>query len=101
MRTNENQNAKTQQAPALKWPEKTGAKIAMASDEKEEERTGVTCSICESPVDDSGIEGLFGILPVAFCVWCYSSLDDMISQNCSHCIEREEAEENSGNPTVN
>ena len=52
-------------------------------------------------MDDSGIEGLFGIVPVAFCVWCYSSLDDMISQNCSHCIEREEAEENSGNPTVN
>ena len=76
----------------------------MASDEKEEEGTGVTCSICESPVDienEGGIEGLFGIVPVAFCVWCYASLNDMISQNCSHCIEREEAEENSGNPTVN
>ena len=39
------------------------------------------CSICESPVDeDEGIVGEFGILPVQFCCWCYSSITDMVIQ---------------------
>ena len=39
------------------------------------------CSICESPVDeDEGIVGELGILPVAFCCWCYSSITDMVIQ---------------------
>ena len=37
------------------------------------------CSICSSSVEeDEGIKGYFGILPVSFCDWCYSSLTDMI-----------------------
>ena len=39
------------------------------------------CSICEAPMeDDEGIVGEFGILPVSFCVWCSSSLTDMVIQ---------------------
>ena len=37
------------------------------------------CSICGASEGDEEIvmQGLFGILPVAFCCWCYSSLMDM------------------------
>ena len=40
------------------------------------------CSICEAEIDlDAGdIQGDFGITPVAFCVWCYSSIVDMVKQ---------------------
>ena len=39
------------------------------------------CSICEAPMEnDEGIVGEFGILPVSFCVWCSSSLTDMVIQ---------------------
>jgi hypothetical protein len=41
------------------------------------------CSICDSDFDldeTGGIAGEFGILPVAFCVWCLSSLEDMFDQ---------------------
>jgi hypothetical protein len=40
------------------------------------------CSICDSDfdLDDGGVSGDFGILPVAFCVWCLSSLEDMFDQ---------------------
>jgi len=40
------------------------------------------CSICDSEIDeDAGdIKGYFGISTVAFCVWCYSSLTDMVIQ---------------------
>ena len=39
------------------------------------------CSICDSPMDeDEGILGEFGILPVQFCCWCYSSLTEMVIQ---------------------
>lgn len=42
-----------------------------------------TCSICSSPYDEDagGIQGHFGILPVTFCEWCYSSIHDMIYQD--------------------
>ena len=42
-----------------------------------------TCSICDSPYDEDagGIQGYFGIMPVTFCEWCYSSMYDMISQD--------------------
>ena len=35
-----------------------------------------TCSICGSNYDQDagGIQGHFGILPVTFCEWCYSSI---------------------------
>ena len=38
------------------------------------------CSICESDLDEQGVIGEFGILPVSFCVWCMSSMTDMIIQ---------------------
>ena len=42
-----------------------------------------TCSICDSEYDEDagGIQGHFGILPVTFCEWCYSSIYDMIAQD--------------------
>lgn len=42
-----------------------------------------TCSICDSPYDEDagGIQGYFGIMPVTFCEWCYSSIYDMIAQD--------------------
>ena len=40
------------------------------------------CDICDSPIeeDNGDIVGYFGICPVAFCVWCMSSMTDMIIQ---------------------
>ena len=40
------------------------------------------CSICDSEIelDNGDIQGNFGICPVAFCVWCVSSLTDMMIQ---------------------
>ena len=40
------------------------------------------CNICDSEIDeDNGdIVGYFGNSPVAFCVWCYSSITDMVIQ---------------------
>ena len=44
-------------------------------------KSELICSICDSPMeDDEGIVGEFGILPVQFCCWCYSSLTDMVIQ---------------------
>jgi hypothetical protein len=41
------------------------------------------CSICGSEYDEEagGVQGHFGICPVTFCVWCYSSIIDMASQH--------------------
>ena len=40
------------------------------------------CSICDSPIeeDNGDVIGYFGISPVAFCVWCMSSMTDMVIQ---------------------
>ncbi len=40
------------------------------------------CTICSSDIDeDAGdIVGYFGISPVSFCVWCMSSITDMVIQ---------------------
>ena len=40
------------------------------------------CNICDSEIeeDNGDIVGCFGILPVSFCVWCLSSMTDMIIQ---------------------
>ena len=40
------------------------------------------CSICSSEIDeDNGdVVGSFGITSVAFCVWCLSSITDMVIQ---------------------
>jgi hypothetical protein len=40
------------------------------------------CSICDSEIeeDNGDIIGYFGITPVSFCVWCLSSITDMVKQ---------------------
>ena len=48
------------------------------------------CSICNSDYDPDagGIQGYFGIMPVTFCVWCYSSIISMTEgENMSKAIE--------------
>ena len=36
------------------------------------------CTICGNPDDDEIVmQGLFGMLPVAFCCWCFTNLQDM------------------------
>ena len=42
----------------------------------------VNCNICDSDInqDCGDIVGNFGISPVAFCVWCVSSMTDMVIQ---------------------
>jgi len=44
--------------------------------------TETKCSICSADIDEENgdIVGNFGILPTAFCVWCYSSATDMVIQ---------------------
>ena len=41
------------------------------------------CTICGSEYDEEcgGVQGLFGVTPVTFCEWCYSSIIDMASQH--------------------
>jgi len=40
------------------------------------------CNTCGSPIDEEqgDVRGYFGILPMAFCVWCLSSIKDMVIQ---------------------
>ena len=40
------------------------------------------CSICDSVYDETagGMQGHFGMTPVTFCEWCYSSVVDMVEQ---------------------
>ena len=40
----------------------------------------VECNVCASPLDlEAGdVTGYFGICPIGFCVWCLSSLTDMV-----------------------
>ena len=42
----------------------------------------LNCNICDSEIDQEAgdIIGEFGICPVAFCVWCMSSMTDMVIQ---------------------
>ena len=42
----------------------------------------MNCNICDSPheEDNGDIKGYFVICPVGFCVWCMSSMTDMIIQ---------------------
>ena len=50
---------------------------------EENEGTFDTCSVCGSDTDfdgRGGIAGYWGIMPVAFCEWCLSSMLDMASQ---------------------
>ena len=43
---------------------------------------GHKCSICDCIYTEAevGIEGTFGILPVAFCPTCFTSCCDMVKQ---------------------
>ena len=38
------------------------------------------CSICDSKLEEDELRGNFGITPVGFCVWCMSSITDMVIQ---------------------
>ena len=38
------------------------------------------CSICDSELEEDEVRGNFGITPVGFCVWCMSSITDMVIQ---------------------
>ena len=42
----------------------------------------MNCNICDSEieVDNGDVVGNFGICQVSFCVWCMSSMTDMIIQ---------------------
>ena len=42
-----------------------------------------TCNVCSCHFtdDEGGVLGYFGILPVAFCPTCYSSMYDMVQQD--------------------
>ena len=66
----------------------------MARDEEEKEGAGLeTCSICDCEFDvneEGGVTGYFGICPVAFCVWCYAGIVDMVQQGCLRCLDDEE-----------
>ena len=66
------------------------------------------CSICDSEMDiegRGGISGEIGILPVAFCEWCYSGITSMFeSMFCAICPGnslREESEEDDGSSEGN
>ena len=41
------------------------------------------CNVCACDFtdDEGGVVGYFGILPVAFCPTCYSSMVDMVQQD--------------------
>ena len=41
------------------------------------------CNVCACKFseDEGGVVGYFGILPVAFCPTCYSSMVDMVTQD--------------------
>ena len=45
-------------------------------------QSDLNCNICDSEIqEDAGdVVGYFGISHVAFCVWCYSSMTDMVIQ---------------------
>ena len=44
--------------------------------------TKLECNICASEIeeDNGDVVGVFGISPVSFCVWCVSSMTDMVIQ---------------------
>ena len=50
------------------------------------------CNICCCErTDNEGVEGFFGIIPVAFCETCLVSIRDLAEQMCLRCAEIEEA----------
>ena len=53
-----------------------------AADAEDPNITMDECNTCGSPIDEEqgDVRGYFGILPMAFCVWCLSSIKDMVIQ---------------------
>ncbi len=49
------------------------------------------CNICGNEYDEAcgGIQGHFGVTPVTFCEWCYSSIYDMVEQDIRDNIVEE------------
>ena len=45
-----------------------------------EDDTIHVCSVCNESYteEEGGIEGFFGLMPIRFCQYCYSSLVDMV-----------------------
>ena len=43
----------------------------------------MNCNICDSQIeeDNGDVVGYFGISQVSFCVWCMSSMTDMVIQH--------------------
>ena len=43
----------------------------------------MNCNICDSEIeeDNGDVVGYFGISQVSFCVWCMSSMTDMVIQH--------------------
>ena len=70
---------------------------AMNPKKKHHRSKELECSICGSDMDlegEGGIAGEFGICPVAFCEWCFSSLQDMFEKiRCVDCEYKPEEEE--------
>ena len=54
--------------------------------------SGYQCTVCqcEFTSDEGGIRGYFGILPVTFCVTCYTCMVDMIDQDSGTPVGAEE-----------
>ena len=57
------------------------------------EHVGTThlCNVCSCDFTDAegGLQGYFGMLPVAFCPTCYSSMVDMVQQDFDEEVEFE------------
>jgi hypothetical protein len=47
------------------------------------------CNVCGTDFtdDEGGVLGYFGMLPVAFCPFCYSSMVDMVQQDFDLGVE--------------
>ena len=64
----------------------------------------MNCSICDSEMDlegEGGIAGEFGILPVQFCVWCYTGVIDMFEQmRCEDCAGNEARKRDEDGETI-
>ena len=56
------------------------AKMIVGFEHVGEEHKCNVCS-CDFTDDEGGTIGYFGILPVAFCPMCYSSMVDMVQQD--------------------
>lgn len=41
------------------------------------------CSVCSTDFtfEEGGLTGYFGMIPVAFCPYCYNSMVDMVTQD--------------------